>query len=111
MSKYQQKINLLENKQNSNAVIWEQLSESEKRERVLKQELVSTQTSLSRAEMTIEAQQLEIKNLEADRCRLMKFKASKVDRLKDLEDKVKKIDVFQNIDGDKIIQALTKKDA
>lgn len=92
-------------------MIWEQLQESDKRERVLKQELVATQTSLSRAEMQIESQNLEIKNLEAEKCRLMKFKASKVDRMKDLEDKVKKIDVFEAVDGDKLISALTKKDA
>lgn len=48
--------------------------------------------------------------MDAERCRLQKFKSSKVDRLKDLEDKVKKIDVFENIDGDKLVAALTKKD-
>lgn len=53
----------------------------------------------------------EIKNIDAERGRLAKFKSGKVEKLKELEDKVKKIDIFDNIDSDKLIVALTKKDA
>ena len=48
--------------------------------------------------------------LDADRCRLIKFKASKTDRLKELEERIKKIDVFDHIDSDKLISSLTKKE-
>jgi hypothetical protein len=48
--------------------------------------------------------------VDAEICRLKKFKSSKVDRLKDLEDRVKQIDVFENIDSDKLVSALTQKD-
>lgn len=36
MTKYQAKINILESQQNSNVILWEQLAESDKRERVIK---------------------------------------------------------------------------
>ena len=52
----------------------------------------------------------EMKQLEAERGRLAKFKSSKAEKLKELEEKVKKIDLFENIDGDKLLAALTKKD-
>lgn len=52
----------------------------------------------------------ELKQLDAERGRLAKFKSSKAEKLKELEDKVKKIDLFENIDGDKLLTALTKKD-
>lgn len=52
----------------------------------------------------------EMKELEAERGRLAKFKSSKAEKLKELEDKVKKMDLFENIDGDKLVAALSKKD-
>jgi hypothetical protein len=42
MTKYQTKINLLESQQNNNSMLWEQLGEVDKREKVLKCELVAT---------------------------------------------------------------------
>ena len=52
----------------------------------------------------------EIRDVEADRSRLIKYKMSKSERLKELEDQVKKIEIFDNIDTDKLLIALTKKD-
>jgi hypothetical protein len=65
---------------------------------------------LSSAEKVIEKLQEEMKKLEADRERLAKYKNSKAQRLKDLEDRVKKADVFENIDTEKLINVLGKKD-
>jgi predicted nucleic acid-binding Zn-ribbon protein len=45
---------------------------------------------LSSAEKVIEKLQEEMKNLESERERLAKYKNSKAQRLKDLEDRVKK---------------------
>jgi multidrug efflux pump subunit AcrA (membrane-fusion protein) len=42
MKKYQDKINLLEKQLTNNSYLWDQLAESQKRERVLKQELLYT---------------------------------------------------------------------
>ena len=86
------------------------MAEAEKREKILKQELLFTQQSLSSAEKVIEKLQEEMKKLEADRERLAKYKNSKAQRLKDLEDRVKKADVFENIDSEKLINVLGKKD-
>lgn len=86
------------------------MAEAEKREKILKQELLFTQQSLSSAEKVIEKLQEEMKKLEADRERLAKYKNSKAQRLKDLEDRVKKADVFENIDTEKLINVLGKKD-
>lgn len=47
--------------------------------------------------------------IEADRARLVKFKSSKADVLKELQEKVKKIEIFDNIDTDKLLGALHKK--
>ena len=84
--------------------------EAQKRERVLQQELKFTQQSLAAAEKVIDKLKEEIRDVEADRSRLNKYKTSKSERLKELEDQVKKIELFDNIDTDKLLMALTKKD-
>ena len=86
------------------------MAEAEKRETILKQELLFTQQSLSAAEKVIEKLQDEMKKVEADRQRLYKYKHSKAERLKELEDKIKKFEVYENIDTDKLINVLGKKD-
>ena len=91
--------------------MWSQLQESEKREKVLKCELLSTQSALSDAQYQIEKLTNEVRQIDADRCRLIRFKASKVDRINELEEKVKKIDVFQNIDSEKLVNTLIKNES
>ena len=108
--KYQNKINLMKKQLSNNAYLWDQMGESEKRETILKQELLFTQQSLSAAEKVIEKLQEEMKKVEADRQRLYKYKHSKAERLKELEDKIKKFEVYENIDTDKLINVLGKKD-
>ena len=51
-----------------------------------------------------------MKKVEADRQRLYKYKHQKAERLKELEDKIKKFEVYENIDTDKLISVLDKKD-
>ena len=51
-----------------------------------------------------------MKKVEADRQRLYKYKHSGSERLKELEDKIKKFEVYENIDTDKLIAVLDKKD-
>mmetsp|Transcript_44771 Transcript_44771/g.59459 ORF Transcript_44771/g.59459 Transcript_44771/m.59459 type:complete len:164 (-) Transcript_44771:1958-2449(-) len=108
--KYQNKINLMKKQLSNNAYLWDQMAESEKRETILKQELLFTQQSLSASEKVIEKLQEEMKKVEADRQRLYKYKHSKAERLKELEDKIKKFEVYENIDTDKLINVLGKKD-
>ena len=72
--KYQNKINLMKKQLSNNAYLWDQMAESEKRETILKQELLFTQQSLSASEKVIEKLQEEMKKVEADRQRLYKYK-------------------------------------
>jgi hypothetical protein len=53
----------------------------------------------------------EIKGIDAERVRLLNFKTKEASRLKELEVRVNKIDLFENIDTDKLLMALTNKDA
>lgn len=110
MTKYQNKINVLESQQNSNTLLWDQLAESEKRERVLRQELLFTQQSLSAGQKQIEILQGDIKLLNGDKNRLQKFKSSKTEELKELKDQVRVNNVFDNVDNEKLVRMLTKKD-
>jgi len=50
-----------------------------------------------------------MKVIEADRSRLVKYKSGGSEKLKELEEKVKKIEIFDNIDTDKLLGALHKK--
>jgi len=50
-----------------------------------------------------------MKVIEADRARLTKYKTTNGERRKELEEKVKKIEIFDNIDTDKLLGALHKK--
>lgn len=101
---------MLMKQQSNNTYLWEQMAEAEKRERVLQQELKFTQQSLAAAEKVIDKLKEEIRDVEADRSRLNKYKTSKQERLRELEDQVKKIELFDNIDTDKLLMALIKKD-
>jgi hypothetical protein len=52
----------------------------------------------------------EIKKSEADRQRLAKYKASKADRLEELEEKVKSIEIYSQVDTGKLVGVLVKQD-
>ena len=78
----------------NNSFMWDKMGQQETNEKVLKQELLYTQQSLAAAEKVIEKLHEEIKKSEADRQRLAKYKASKADRLDELEGKVKSIEVY-----------------
>lgn len=51
---FQNQIQELNAKLSSNSMLWEQMAEAEKREHVLRQELVLTQQSLSNSEKVVE---------------------------------------------------------
>jgi hypothetical protein len=66
---------------------------------------------LSASEKIILGLKDEIKNIDAERVRLLNFKTNKVGYLKELEVKVNKMDLFENIDTDKLLLSLVSKDA
>ena len=101
---------MLVKQQSNNTYLWDQMAECQKRERVLQQELRFTQQSLAAAEKTIAKLLNESKEGEAERARLEKFKSSKGERLKELEEDNKNVDMFENVDVEKLLTALTKKE-
>ena len=108
--KFQNEINMLKKQVSNNSYLWDQMAEAEKREKILKQELLFTQQSLAAAEKVIEKLQEEMRKYEAVQQRLKRYKDQNAERLKEYEDKLKKFEVYENIDTDKLINVLSKKD-
>ena len=101
---------MLKKQVSNNSYLWDQMAEAEKREKILKQELLFTQQSLAAAEKVIEKLQEEMRKYEAVQQRLKRYKDQNAERLKEYEDKLKKFEVYENIDTDKLINVLGKKD-
>lgn len=107
--KMQEKINILQRQLTENKSLWQQLAEGEKRESILKQELVFTQQCLIKSEKANEMLKDELKKIEAERLRLSKYKANTTARLQDLEGKVKSLGVLGSIDLDKLLEMILNK--
>ena len=56
---------MLKKQVSNNSYLWDQMAEAEKREKILKQELLFTQQSLAAAEKVIEKLQEEMRKYEA----------------------------------------------
>jgi len=108
--RFEREIFALKKQLTSNACLWEQLAEAEKREKVLKQELVFTQQSLAASEKVIEKLKEDLRKSEGDRIRLNQYKASKAQRLEELEGKVRKFEVLENINLEKMIDSMVTKE-
>ena len=72
--KFQNEINMLKKQVSNNSYLWDQMAEAEKREKILKQELLFTQQSLAAAEKVIEKLQEEMRKYEAVQQRLKRYK-------------------------------------
>ena len=83
------KLQLTQNKS-----LWEQLAESEKRERVLKQELLRTQNEVATLNKVLERLKDEIKYTQIESNKLTNFKDSKMKRLNQLEDMSKSMEIM-----------------
>jgi chromosome segregation ATPase len=77
---------------------------------VLKQELLYTQQSLAASEKVIDKLKEDLRKSESDRIRLNQYKTSKAQRLEELEGKVRKFEVMDNINLEKLIDALGNKE-
>lgn len=108
--KMQEKINTMKRQLTENKSLWQQLAEAEKRESILKQELVFTQQCLTKSEKANEMLKEELKKVEAERLRLSKYKANKTARLQDLEGKVRSFEVLGSIDLNKLLEMLMSKE-
>ena len=108
--KMEEKINTLKRELTENKSLWQQLAEAEKRESILKQELVFTQQCLIKSEKANEMLKEELKKVEAERLRLSKYKANKTARLQDLESKVRSFEILGSIDLNKLLEMLSSKE-
>jgi hypothetical protein len=84
------------------------MAESEKREHVLREELLLTQQKLSNCEKVIEKMKDQTKKMETEKMRLQNFKVNKGKRLEELEQKVAQYKLFEKVDVDKLISVLFK---
>ena len=94
----------------SNAALWDQLAEAEKREQITKQELTLTKLSLASYEKLIEKLQGQLENLNSQKARLQQYKNSKSKRMYELENKMKDLEVLENIDLNRILSELKARD-
>jgi len=79
--KYEDELEILRKKLTSNQALWEQLEEADKRSKILQQELIFTQKSLSQCEKIIDKLKDELKMSEQERIRLAQYKQNKGQRL------------------------------
>ena len=93
-----------------NASLWEQLSESQKREQITRQELELTKRNLTHYEKLIERLYTQLEQLNNEKIRLQRYKSSKQKKMSELEDKMKDLEILENIDLDKILTEMRLRD-
>lgn len=108
--KHEREIFNLKQQLTSNQCLWEQLSESEKREQIMRQELFFTQQSLATCEKIISKMQNQLETLQNQRLRLQQYKNNKSKRLEELESKVRQMEILENIDLNKLLDELRLRD-
>lgn len=94
----------------SNAALWDQLAEAEKREQITKQELNLTKLSLASYEKLIEKLQGQLENLNSQKQRLQQYNNQKSKRMDELETKMKDLEILENIDLNRILSELKNRD-
>ena len=73
----------------SNATLWEQLAESEKREQVLKVELQRSQEQVASLERVMERLKDEVAHERQERTKLLNYKESTIKRVSQMENQSK----------------------
>ncbi len=94
----------------SNAALWDQLAEAEKREQITKQELNLTKLSLASYEKLIEKLQGQLESLNSQKARLQQYKTSESKRTAELVNKMKDLEILENIDLNRILTELKSRD-
>ena len=108
--KHLKEIKEMELKLTLNASLWEQLSESQKRESITKQELELTKRNLTHYEKLIERLYIQLEQLNNEKMRLQRYKSSKQKKISELENKMKDLEILENIDLDKILTEMRLRD-
>lgn len=101
--KFEQQVEELKERLSSNQYLLEQLSELQRREALLKQELAYTQQALAASEKLADKMQSQIEEMNNQRLRLQQYKTSKGQRLVELETKVKQFQRVEQLDQGKLL--------
>lgn len=90
--------------------MWEQLAESEKREKILKQEIERAQQEIATQEKIIERLKDDIKKEGREKQKLQQYKNTKAKRLDELETKAREFEVLSSVNLSKILSLLENKE-
>jgi len=90
--------------------LWEQLAESEKREKILKQEIERAQQEIATQEKIIERLKDDIKKEGREKQKLQQYKNTKAKRLDELETKAREFEVLSSVNLSKILSLLENKE-
>jgi chromosome segregation ATPase len=104
------KIDNLKQQLTSNTTLWEQLAESEKREKILKQEIERAQQEIATQEKIIERLKDDLKKEGREKQKLLQYKNSKSKRLDELEAKAREFEVLSSVNLNKILGLLESKE-
>ena len=108
-SRHDFKVDNLQQQLTSNSTLWEQLAESEKREKILKQELEVSQHEIAMQEKIIDRLKEDIKQESREKQKLLQYRASKSKRLEELEQKAREFEVLENVNLQKLLQMIESK--
>ena len=108
--KFDYKMDNMRQQLSSNAVLWEQLAEAEKREKILKQELERSQFEIATQEKMIERLKDDVKAESREKQKLMQYKSNKSKRLDELENKAREFEVLENVDLHKLLGMMERKE-
>lgn len=108
--KWEYKIDNLSQQLTSNATLWEQLQESEKREKILKMELEKSQYEIAMQGKIVDRLKDELLQINREKQRLLQFKNSKASRLETLEEKAKEFEILENVDLSKLLSLIERKE-
>ena len=108
--KYERDMAEMQQKLTMNSSLWEQLAESQKREQITRSELELTKQNLTHYEKLIEKLYSQLEHLNNQKIRLQQYKNSKAKRIGELENKMKDLEILENIDLNKILSELRDRD-
>ena len=106
--KWDLKIDNLKAQLTSNAALWEQLAESEKREKILKQELQKCQSQIETQLKIVDRMKDDLKLVRAENLKidgLWNSKKHEFQRVKHMEEN---LELLHQIDVDKVLQICSK---
>ena len=107
--KWQTKLETLQKQLTQNADLWEQLAESQKRERVLKQELENLQTQAQQQMRIIDRFKDEMSSISSNNKKLTDFFSENERKLKTMEARLKNVDTYDHVSIPKVIRVVEQK--